>query len=84
MTITKGRKNARADKFVNSAADYQIEDDVGNRWTINAKDFPAAGEFRVYKVYGNVNNMPGLKRAVERLLEERDVQKRTVIFTAIG
>lgn len=67
--------------FVNSAADYKISDGDDFKVTINAKDFPDAGEhgqFRVYKVYGDITKPERLRKAIENLLIERGIERREI------
>lgn len=68
--------SARA--FPDAAADYQVADGEDFRVRINAKDFPARGEFRVYRVWGDVTKPARLKAAIGNLLAERGVAERRV------
>lgn len=64
--------------FSDSAADYKISDGDDFRVTINAKDFPKAGEFRVYRVWGDITKPKRLEAAIRNLLIERGVGERTI------
>lgn len=64
--------------FVESAADYKISDGDDFRVTINAKDFPQQGHFRVYRVYGDITQPERLHRAINNLLTERGVGNRRI------
>lgn len=75
------RKNARKGAFISSAADYRIADGDDFRATISAKDFPERGEFRVYRVYGDINRPERLKAAICNLLAERGIDKRRVLLS---
>lgn len=74
------RKNTRKAAFVNSAADYRINEG-DYRATINAKDFPEKEEFRVYRVFGDVTKPGLLKAAICNLLIERGVQRRKIVIS---
>lgn len=77
------RKNARKTAFPRCVADFKITDGAGYRADIRAKDFPEAGEngeFRVYRVEGDVTKPAALKAAIFQLLEKHGVQRRRVII----
>lgn len=46
---------------------------------IDAKDFPACGEFRVYRVMGDVTRPHRLKAAISNMLAERGIGERKVV-----
>jgi hypothetical protein len=67
--------------FPDAAADYRISDGEDFTVTVNAKDFPKAGpdgEFRVYRVYGDVTKPRRLEAALGNLLASRGVQRRAI------
>lgn len=68
----------RKAEFVESVADYKISDGDDFRVTINAKDFPARGVFRVYRVYGDITQPRRLHQAINNLLTERGVGNRRI------
>lgn len=59
---------------------HQVEAN-GCNWTIRAKDYPEAEEFRVYAIHGDINRIADLKEAIGSLLTEHGIQRRTILLT---
>lgn len=69
--------------FSAGTADYNISDGDDFRVQIRAKDFPDAGpngEFRVYRVDGDITKPARLKAAICNLLISRGVDRRRIVI----
>lgn len=67
-----------------SRRSFDIDDGNGYRAKILAKDFPNFGdhgEFRVYRIYGDINNQRAFQNAIFRFLASYDVERRKVVLT---
>lgn len=62
---------------LNTLRNHRIEDEDFVA-TISAKDFPERGEFRVYRVCGDVTRPNHLKAAIRNLLAGHGIGERRV------